>query len=151
MDKSDHQCFHIEKIFTKLSHIVVKSEVIYSCTSPIIILSRAMRDRRNAQKPWGTTPLQMPGAGGIYTSRFFQERQDFFRERGEGPGWTWVLGIPWSRFWDQGLGWAALALCHIAFASQPLWAPETRWQDSHQGSLDKVRGGWDARLQILRP
>lgn len=66
--------------------MVVKSEVIYILSSPIITQSGAMRDRRIAQKPRGTTPLQMPGAGGIHMSRGFRERQDFFRERGEGPG-----------------------------------------------------------------
>lgn len=79
-DKSDHQCFHIEKIFTKLSH-VVKSEVIYILTSPIIILSRAMRDRRIVQKPWGTTPLQMPGQVG-YTRAGLSGKAGFLQGEG---------------------------------------------------------------------
>lgn len=79
-------------------------------------------------------------------SRAFQEMQDFFRETWEGPDWTWTLGIPDSL--ESGVGVGGLdTLLHVLFLPTP-HGPEKPCGRIHiRTVLDKVRGGWDGRLE----
>lgn len=72
--------------------------------------------------------------------------QDFFREMWEGPNWTWTPGIPDSL--ESGIRVGGFGtLSHVCFLPTPHGPEKPGGRIHNRTVLDKVRGGWDGRLE----